>query len=230
MQKRGGFVLLGAALLLVAVGLLSRKAGHAGEGKGWRVEADYIEACSCHLFCPCYFYPAPEGGHQCEFNNAVKVAKGSVGGVNVDGCKFWMSGDLGGDFSKGEMKSVVITFDPSVTKEQREALRFLIQQIYPVKWGHEAVDEAPITWEMSGIDAHAKLGEAGEITLKGVKDRRGNQTIVTNLNYWGAQKNDGFHLAKGTHRYKGHDHDYSYENMNGFTIHIESEGAEGEKR
>src|SRR5437764_222295 len=70
-------------------------------GKTWSINADYIEACSCHLFCPCYFNTGPEGGMMCEFNNAVKIAEGHVGDVKVDGLKFWVSGDLGGDFSKG---------------------------------------------------------------------------------------------------------------------------------
>ena len=41
-----------------------------------RMKADYVEACSCHLFCPCYFNKHAE--HMtCEFNMAVKVKEGS---------------------------------------------------------------------------------------------------------------------------------------------------------
>ncbi len=50
----------------------------AAENQTWSVKADYIEACSCHLFCPCYFNAKPEGGHHCEFNNAIKITQGHV--------------------------------------------------------------------------------------------------------------------------------------------------------
>ena len=148
-----------------------------------------------------------------------------MGDVNVDGAKFWMSGDLGGDFSKGEMKGAVVTFDPAVTPKQQEAIQFLVTKIYPVKWASVKVDKAPITWEMKGENAHAKLGDKGEVSLVGVKDSTGKQSVLNNVAYWGAQKNSGFYLAKGTHHYKGHGYDYKYKDRNGFMIHIESEGT-----
>jgi hypothetical protein len=219
-----------AALALIGAVATARDKKAAAPMAGnqpWSIKADYIEACSCHLFCSCYFNTGPEGAHHCEFNNAIKVASGNVGGVKVDGAKLWMSGDLGGDFSKGEMKGAVITFDPSVTPKQQEALKFLIGKIYPVKWGNVQVDKAPITWEMNGMDAHAKLGTAGEVTLKGVKGPDGKQSVLQNVAYWGAQKNDGFKLAKSEHHYKGHGYDYKYADRNGFMISIESSGSDG---
>jgi hypothetical protein len=38
-----------------------------------------------------------------------------------DGMKVWMSGDMGADFSSGELKSMYMTFEPSATQEQVEA-------------------------------------------------------------------------------------------------------------
>ncbi len=40
----------------------------------WRMKADYVEACSCMLFCPCYFNKTAHHPF-CEFNMAVKVSK-----------------------------------------------------------------------------------------------------------------------------------------------------------
>src|SRR5580765_368416 len=117
--------------LLLTSGFAAAKASDA---KTWGIKADYIEACSCHLFCSCYFNTGPEDGHHCEFNNAVKNAEGHVGDVKVDGTKFWLSGDLGGEWANG-MKGAVITFDPAVTTKQQDAIKFLIGKIYPVKWG-----------------------------------------------------------------------------------------------
>jgi len=198
----------------------------AGGGKTWSVKADDIEGCSCHLFCPCFFSTSPEGGKSCEFNNVFKISEGHVGDVKVDGMKMWVSGDLGGDFTK-PLKSAVITLEPSATKQQEEAVKFLIGKIYPFKWQKTAVDRAPIVWEQKGMDGHAKLGKGeGEIKLTGVKGADGKQVVIQNLKYFGAQKNTGFYLAKSEHHYKGHGHDYKFDDRNGFLIHIESAGTD----
>src|SRR5213596_1930487 len=95
----------------------------------WAMNATIIEACSCPMFCQCYFNSEPAGGmsheghameHFCRFSNAFKVNKGRYGNVKLDGAKFWVAGDLGGDFSKGKMDWAVITFDKAMSKEQRE--------------------------------------------------------------------------------------------------------------
>ena len=202
-------------------------AGHRDDSKTWGIKADYIEACSCAMFCQCYFNTEPDGGMKCEFNNAVRIAQAHVGDVKLDGKKFWISGDLGGDFSKGTMKSAVITFDTGTNKAEKDAIVFLIGKIYPVTWKEVNMDEAPITWEKNGMNGHAKLGDKGEVTLEGIAGADGKQAKMDHVKYWGAQKNTGFFLAYGTHHYKGFGHDYSIEKMNGFFIHIESEGDLG---
>src|SRR3954465_15295779 len=93
----------------------------------WNFDATIIEACSCPMFCQCYFNAKPAGPgccakpddpkaaeRYCRFNNAFKVNTGSYAGTSLDGAKFWLSGDLGGDFSKGTMGWCVLSFDPSV--------------------------------------------------------------------------------------------------------------------
>ncbi len=211
--------------LLIVATLIASNAG-ADKDKTWSVKADYIEGCSCHLFCPCYFNASPEDGHHCEMDNAVKIKTGHVGDTNVDGAKFWISGDLGGDFSKGQMKGAVITFDTALTPKQQDAIKFLFGKIYPVKWEKVETDKAAIVWERTGLTAHAKLGTGtGEITLTGIKDGSGKQSLLTNVAYWGAQKNTGFELAKSEHHYKGHGYDYTHKDKNGFMITIESAGT-----
>jgi hypothetical protein len=211
---------------IVAASMIVWGAVATAADKTWSIKADYIEACSCHLFCPCYFNTGPEGGHHCEFNNAIKISEGHVGDVKVDNAKVWLSGDLGGDFSKGEMHGAVITFDTSVTPKQQEAIKFLVGKIYPVKWEKFEVGKSvPITWEKKGENGHAKLGDDGEVTLTGVKGADGKQSVLEHVAYWGAQKNSGFALAKSDHRYKGHGYDYKYKDRNGFMISVESSGT-----
>src|SRR5262249_28059431 len=112
----------------------------------WSMNATLIEACSCPMFCQCYFNPEPavhpaggggihaghQGGHYCKFNMAGKVNKGNYKGTNLAGAKYWISGDLGSNFGSGETDWAVVTFDPSVTKEQREGIATIVGKVYPV--------------------------------------------------------------------------------------------------
>src|SRR6185503_13033314 len=112
----------------------------------WAMNATIIEACSCPMFCQCYFSTKPaahamahEGHegmaeHYCRANNVFQVNKGYYGKTKLDGAKFWAAMDLGDDFSDGTMKWVVVTFDPSVSKEQREGIAAVLGHLYPVKW------------------------------------------------------------------------------------------------
>src|SRR5947207_13514265 len=116
---RAWSISLMAALLAVSV-------GHTAE-TGWSLNATAIEACSCPMFCQCYFNTKPaahgahgehaeheghgEAEHFCRFNNAYKVNRGHYGTTKLDGAKFWIYGDLGGDFSQGQMDWAVVTFD-----------------------------------------------------------------------------------------------------------------------
>src|SRR5262249_37753260 len=72
--------------------------GKAPTGENaWSLRPECVEACSCNLFCMCYFQTHPDGERFCEFNMAVKIHSRHVGNVTVAGEYFWMSGDLGGD-------------------------------------------------------------------------------------------------------------------------------------
>ena len=62
--------------------------------------ASYIEACSCDMFCPCYFNTHSTnhtgmGGqhmdeHYCRANLVLKVDKGHYKGTKLDGAKVWI--------------------------------------------------------------------------------------------------------------------------------------------
>lgn len=218
-------ILLSFVVLLFVVNIAI--AQMAMKEEPWSFKASYIEACSCDLFCPCYFNTHPDKDF-CKFNNVVKIEKGNYGKVKLDGMKVWISGDLGGDFSKGDMKTAIFTLEPSATKEQVDAALKVFTHIYPAKWGSVvASDRAPIVWEKKGNTAYAKLGDGqAEVSLSVVTGNDGKSPVVIkNLTYWGAKKNNGFVMAKSKHHYKGNGLDYAFEDANGFLIEIESSGG-----
>ena len=61
----------------------------------WTLNATIIEACSCTMFCPCYFSTIPSGHahgsgmseHYCLFKMGYRVNKGRFKGVSLDGLK-----------------------------------------------------------------------------------------------------------------------------------------------
>ena len=199
----------------------------------WAMNATIIEACSCPMFCQCYFDSKPamamgmgHEGHKmeayCRFNNAFQVNKGSYGGTKLDGAKFWVAGDLGAEFSDGEMDWAVVTFDPSVTPEQRVGIAQILGHVYPVKWkAFSVAADQPIEWNYTKDVATAKMngGKAAEVSLKRFGGNTEQPVVINNLKYWGTKRNNGFVLMPNTvEAYHLGDKPFEYKGTNGFMI------------
>ncbi len=227
--------LLPLSVLAIVFLLIGAKSATKSAQAEWAMNGTIIEACSCPMFCQCYFNPEPAvhsgnagihaghaEGHYCKFNNAVKVNRGHYGATKLDGAKFWVAGDLGSDFSKGQMDWAVLTFDPSVTKAQRDGIVAVLGKLYPVKWNSFTVapDQA-MSWEKSGSTAVAKLdnGKVAEVSLVKFKGMTGDPVVIKNLIYWGAPRNTGFVLMPNTvEAYRVGDKAFEYKGTNGFMI------------
>ena len=201
----------------------------------WNMNATIIEACSCPMFCQCYFNSRPAGvgccskpddpllkTRFCKFNNAFKVNRGTYQGTKLDGAKFWIAGDLGADFSDGVMGWAVLHFDPAVTKEQREGISAIVGHLYPVKWESLGVGkDAPIEWHATRDHAEAKLdgGKMAEVQLKKNQGMSDEPIVIKNLRYWGAPRNDGFvMMANEVEAYRAGEKPYEFKGTNGFMI------------
>jgi len=216
-------------VVLWALGLLP--VAFAPGGPGWRMKADYVEACSCHTFCQCYFNKTAEHPH-CEFNMAVKVREGYSGSVKLAGAKYWLTGDLGPDWGTAKKGAwVVVSFDPATSKEQRDALAPMILKTYGLEWPELKVQEASIEISRDGDIAEAKLGggDLAYMKLKRVPGMDGKGVVLHNVSYFGAQKNDGFEIYKSIeHRANTQGHQFSWSDRNAFLISIDTqEGASG---
>jgi len=230
-----------ALLLFAAAPAFTAQAatGKAAAGPSWSMNATIIEACSCPMFCQCYFSTKPaahamsmghEGHegmaeHYCRANNVFRVNKGTYGSTKLDGAKFWAAMDLGDDFSDGQMKWAVVTFDPAVTKEQREGIKAVLAHLYPVKWEsfEVAQQDLPIDWSHDGDRAVAKLdgGKAGEVVLNGgsVSRNQSSPVVIQNLKYWGAPRHTGFVLMPNeVEAYRLGPNAFEFKGTNGFMI------------
>jgi len=225
------FILFTAFAMALSVPAIAKDAKSGAPD--WKMNATIIEACSCPMFCQCYFNTAPAGhemamegmaghsDHYCRFNNAFKVNKGEYKGVKLDGAKFWVYGDLGADFSKGQMDWAVVTFDKSMTKDQRDAVAAILPHVYPVKWNSFAVAEGDMDW-VAGKDAsYATLdgGKTAEVRLQRFQGMSNDPVVIKNLKYWGLPQNDGFVLMPNTvEAVRTGDKPFEYKGGNGFMI------------
>jgi len=232
MRKVLGVILVG---LLTVTTIVAAAAGTKA-GPEWSFNATIIEACSCPMFCQCYFAtkPAAHAGHHsggmaehyCRFNMAYKVNRGNYGSVKLDGAKFWLAGDLGSDFSNGQTDWVEVTFDPSLTKEQRDGIAaILLGAVYPVKWKSVNVaKDAAVEWTASRDRSVARLddGKAGEIVLRRNPGMTDAPVVITNLKYFGASRNEGFVLMPNEiEAYRVGNKTFEFKGTNGFMITID---------
>jgi hypothetical protein len=209
-----------------------RAAGATPQAKAvapaWFMNATIIEACSCTMFCPCYFSTVPSGHnhesmveHYCRFNMGYRVNKGSFKGVALTGMKFWVAGDLGADFSKGS-EWAEITFEPAATKGQRDAITTILPHVYPVTWKALTIgNDARIEWQATADHAEARLdgGKAGEVVLHRNPGMTPEPVVIKNLRYFGAPRNTGFVLMPNdVEAYRVGPHAFEYKGTNGFMI------------
>src|SRR5437667_12718903 len=178
----------------------------------WQMKADYVEACSCHLFCPCYFNKHAEHPHS-EFNMAVKVREGHSGNTNLTGAKYWLTGDLGDEWGTNKKGAwVAVSFDPSTNKEQRDALAPIILKTYGLEWGELKVQEAPIEIQQSGDIVEAKLADGKQAYLKLRREPGidGRGVVLKNVKYFEAVQNNGYQMYKSIeHRANVSGHEFS---------------------
>ncbi len=249
--------ILTAASIVAALALTTSPAPAraADATPAWSMNATIIEACSCPMFCQCYFATKPAahsaakpadahaghdhaghdhaaagdhashggGDHFCKFNNAYRVNRGSYCATKLDGARFWVAGDLGDEFSDGEMDWAVLTFDPSVTPAQREGIQAVLGHLYPVKWkSFQVASDAPMEWAATKDKATARLdgGKRAEVVL--LRNRQGNvdePIVIQNLKYWGAPRNDGFVLMQNEiEAWRDGEQAFEFKGTNGFMI------------
>jgi len=207
----------------------------------WSLNATAIEACSCPMFCQCYFNTEPaahaghdhahdhtdgEAEHYCRFNMAWEVNAGHHGGTDLTGARFWVAGDLGNSWEDGVVDWSVVHFDPTVSSQQRDGILQVLGSLFPVEWvSFEVGEELPIEWEASADRAVATLdgGAAAEVRLVRAPQTMGEgPAVLDNIQYWAAPRHDGFVMMPNeVEAYRLGPNAFEYEGTNGFMITID---------
>ncbi len=213
-------------LLLAVVPLLL-----ATEGDDWHFNGTVIEACSCPMFCQCYFNTEPAshashgGDHLCEFNMAYKVNEGHHGDTDLSGVKFWVAGDLGASWEEGVTEWAVVTFQPGTTDAQKAGVATALGHIFPFEWKSFAVaEDAEIEWMSGEGRAEAKLagGEHAHIILNKHPGMGGETGVLENIAYFGAARNNGFKMMPNeVETWKMGDKAFEYNGTTGFMVTVD---------
>lgn len=205
-----------------------------GNSPEWSMNATSIEACTCPMFCQCYFNTEPashshgsgDDEHYCRFNMAWQINEGHYGETDLEGAVFWIAGDLGSGWKDGTVDWAALHFDPNVTGAQREGIMAILGPLFPAEWNSFTVKEdKSIKWSANKKEALALLdnGKAAEMRLKSpVTAMSGGQAVLTNIQYWGAPRHDGFvMMPNDIQAYRTGDKSFESRGTNGFMITID---------
>ena len=89
------------------------------------------------------------------------------------------------------------------------------------------VERTTIEWTKEDDKAYAKRGDGkGEVEITFVLGSDGKTPVViNNLTYFGAKKNNGFHLARSKHHAKVGEDSFEFDGRTGFFIGVETSGT-----
>ena len=231
MSRIKSFVVGGSAIALIVVLAVTVPLVFADAHEEWHFNGTVIEACSCPMFCQCYFNAEPAGhaGHDpehfCKFNMAYKVNEGYYGDTDLAGVMFWVAGDLGENWEDGETEWAIVTFAPGTTDAQKQGVATALGHIFPVTWKEFSVaDDAEISWMATEDRAEAKLagGEHAHIILNKHQGMGGETGVLQNIAYFGAARNDGFKMMPNEiETWKVGDKAFEFSGTTGFMITVD---------
>ena len=122
----------------------------------------------------------------------------------------------------------MLTFDAHVSRDQRTALLAILRRLrwyQPARWTSYAIGEdAAVEWTADADTAHATLGGGaiGEMRLRTLRDLGNQPVTITNLDYFGYPRNNGFVLMPSERlAYRGHGHAFEYAKTNGMITTVD---------
>ena len=213
----------------------------------WAVNMTVMETCSCPVFCQCFFTGKPPATCSmnmgddkmmfCRFNQAYKVNFGHYGSIKLDGTMFWFAGDAGEDFAFKKLPWAVLTFDSSVTREQRQALTTILHMIHfyrPDRWNSYTVAKSSfMNWSFTPDTAKATLdnGKTAEVILQRLDGGMNNNPVtMNNMDYFGYPRNSGFLLMPNeVEAYRVGDKAFEYKGTNGLVTTVDMNSGDFKK-
>jgi hypothetical protein len=147
----------------------------------WHLSGRFIEACSCEMFCPCWFGPAKPDQGWCSGAVLMDIQEGTSEGSNLGGLKVVFVGDWPGDFFGGN-GTARLYIDETATADQRQELEAICTGKKGGPW--ETMSGVIATWLPAqpakievewGDNVSVRVGSVGAIMVQPLKDPAGRQ-------------------------------------------------------
>ena len=150
----------------------------------YQLEGRLLEVCTCNVLCPCWVGEDPDGG-TCDGLLAWRVDEGAVDGTSVSGRTIVLLCHIPGNIMEGNWR-VRVYVDDQATAEQKDALL----NVWTGKLGGPvadlaqlvgevlSVEQAPITFDIKGVDGRLKVGPGIEAALKPFQGATGKDTAL----------------------------------------------------
>ena len=208
MSRRSLACVLGGCLAL-ALGFAASMPNTArAAGPDWAANLTVIEACSCPMFCQCYFNakPAAHGGHEGHAAPALlpgqqrlQDQQGPLRGHQARRRQVLDRRRPGRRLLEGPdgLGRPLLRQGPD-HRRSASAIQAIVGHLFPVKW-KLAQDRRG---RASTVGVHQGRGRTRCSTAarparcgcKGFPGMSGDPVVIKNLKYWGAPRNDGFVL------------------------------------
>lgn len=150
----------------------------------YQLEGRLLEVCTCNTLCPCWVGEDPDGG-TCEGVLARHVDKGTINSTDVAGRTLVILAHIPGNILKGNWR-VRVYVDDAATREQTDALLAVwtgklggpVADLAKLVGEVSAVEQAPITFEVKGVNGTLKVGKAITAELAPFQGATGKPTAL----------------------------------------------------
>jgi hypothetical protein len=144
---------------------------------GWRIEGQYMETCNCNFICPCIgsnLTARPSEG-DCKAAVAMRIDKGNMDGVKLDGLSFIVLMHSPKAMAEGNI-TVGLIVDERASDKQVEAISAIatgaaggpMAALGPLVGKVAGVEKQPIRFEADGMNFSVKAGNLIDQALEGV--------------------------------------------------------------
>lgn len=179
--------------------LLAAGCATPAKPEAFRLEGSRLIGCCCAAPCPCRINKKPMNCHGCDHTDVVRVERGHVGDVRMDGVTWVVVGRGFGEKSEGNW--VVVYLDEKASPEQEKALVGMLSADLKA-WGPKArhlagefkgVKRVPLRYEIGANDrtylasipgildfkasAHINPGHTEPVVSTGIMDAFGDRFI-----------------------------------------------------
>ena len=143
----------------------------------WQISGEYMETCNCTQLCPCItsnLAARPVEG-DCKVAIAMRIDKGSRGGVTLDGLSFIVVMYAPGPMAEGDL-TVGLIVDERASPEQQEAITAIatgaaggpMAALAPLVGRVAGVERRPIQFEAQGLARSVRAGELVDQACEGL--------------------------------------------------------------